>query len=237
MMSKIVALITARGGSKGIPQKNIKPLAGKPLIAWTIEAALKSRYIDQVLVSTDDPQIAQVAVDCGAEVPFLRPSELAQDTSSHISVVLHAIAWLEENEQTFPDYLLLLQPTSPLRTSDDIDRAVELALSRDARAVVSVTEMSPHPYLSKPLQADGTLGEFFSVQMDYLRRQDLPPAYALNGAVYLNKIISLKEDRTFLPAGTLAYVMPAERSMDIDTTWDFYLANLILGEKLGDDTG
>lgn len=229
---KIVTLITARGSSKGLPRKNVLPLAGKPLIAWTIEAALKSRRLNRVIVSTDDEEIAQVARQWGADVPFLRPAELAQDASPHIDVVNHAIQWLEENEKQFPEYVMLLQPTSPFRTAQDIDQAIEIAKTHQAVAVVSVCEASEHPFLSKKISPDGTLDDFVVLnRAAYLRRQDLPPAYALNGAIYLNRRESLLCDQTFLPYGTLAYVMPTERSLDIDTPWEWHLAELILKDQ------
>ncbi len=230
-MDEIVGLITARGGSKSIPRKNLMPLAGKPLIAWTIEAALASRRLSRVLVSTDDAEIAQVAASWGVEAPFTRPGELAQDATPHILVVEHAIHWLDETQGVRPEYVLLLQPTSPFRTAEDIDAAIALAEAHAAIAVVSVCEMGRHPYLAKRILADGTLADFMTTDIAYLRRQDLPPAYALNGALYLNRRESLLRDHTFLPPGTLGYVMPAERSLDMDTAWDFHLAELIFQDR------
>ena len=230
-MDEIIGLITARGGSKSMPRKNILPLAGKPLIAWTIEAARASRHLSRVLLSTDDPEIAEVAAAWGAEVPFMRPAELAGDTTPHILAVEHAIRWLEEAEGAQPEYVLMLQPTSPLRTTADIDGAIALARERDAIAVVSVSPMNRHPYLSKRILADGTLAEFVKSDIAYLRRQDLPPAYALNGALYLNRSESLLRDRTFVPPGTLAYVIPPERAQDVDTPWEFHLVEMILRNR------
>jgi CMP-N,N'-diacetyllegionaminic acid synthase len=237
-MHTVLGLITARGGSKGLPQKNIKPLVGKPLIAWTIETALQSRRLSRVMVSTDDEEIAQVARAWGAEVPFMRPDTLAQDDSSHISVVTHVIGWLEEHQRSAPDYIMLLQPTSPLRTVEDIDKAICIAQERAAVAVVSVCAIDRHPYLCKRILTDGTLTDFVSVPTDltYLRHQDLPPAYTLNGAIYLNRRESLLRDRTFVPPGTVAYIMPPERSLDIDTPWDFYLAELVVRNKYASET-
>jgi CMP-N,N'-diacetyllegionaminic acid synthase len=227
----ILGLIPARGGSKSIPRKNIKLLAGKPLIAWTIEAALQSQMLSRVIVSTDDPEIAQVAREWGAETPFLRPPELARDDSSSMSVVLHMLQWLEEQEQFSPDNVLLLQPTSPFRSSQDICAAIALAETRQARAVVSVSEAEKHPYVCKRILSDGTLVDFVASDLAYQRRQDLPPAYALNGAIYLNQCESLVRDHAFLPEGTLAYIMPVQRSLDIDTSWDWRLAELILKDQ------
>ena len=230
-MSEIVGLITARGGSKGIPRKNVKLLAGKPLITWTIEAALQSRELSRVVVSTDDDEIARVAQQWGAEVPFMRPPELAQDDSPHILVMEHAIRWLEKHDDARPDYMMLLQPTSPLRATEDIEAVIQIAEARNAVAVVGVCKADHHPYLTKRISEDGTLVDFLSNDIVYLRRQALPPAYALNGAIYLNRRESLLTNRTFVPQGTYGYIMPPERSLDIDSLWDFHLAELILKDR------
>jgi CMP-N-acetylneuraminic acid synthetase len=225
---KIVALITARGGSKAVPRKNVIPVAGKPLIAWTIEAALGCPGVSRSIVSTDDREIAEVAEKHGAEVPFLRPSELARDDSTSFDVAAHALEWLAGQDETPPDYLLLLQPTSPLRTSDDIDGAIALARERNSAAVVGVCEASPHPFLARRIEADGTLHRFIEAGGMPSRRQDFPPAYFVNGAIYLNRPASLLATRSFQPPGALAYTMPRERSLDIDTPWDVRLADLLL---------
>jgi CMP-N,N'-diacetyllegionaminic acid synthase len=227
----IIGLITARGGSKSIPEKNIKPLAGKPLIAWTIEAALRCKELSRLIVSTDDEKIAEVARHWGAEVPFMRPVELAQDDSSHISVVLHAIQWLKEKEGFCPDYIMLLQPTSPFRTAEDIMKIIQLAKDRHAIAVISVCEAARHPYKTYKIIEDGTLEYFIPSNIAYKYRQTLPKVYEENGAIYLNKRISLLRDQTFMPEGTIPYIMPQERSQDIDTLWDFYIADLVMGNR------
>lgn len=229
-MSEIIGLITARGGSKSIPHKNIKMLAGKPLLAWTIDTALQCNALSRVIVSTDDEEIAGVARKWGAEVPFIRPAEFSQDDSSHISVVLHAIRWLEE-EGNYPDYIMLLQPTSPFRTAEDIQQAIRLAEERNAVAVVSLCEVEKHPYLCKRILEDGTMSEFMKTDIGYLRRQSFPATYVENGAIYLNKRSSLLKDQTFLPEGAIAYVMPQERSLDVDTHWDWHMAELILKDQ------
>jgi CMP-N-acetylneuraminic acid synthetase len=230
---EVIGLITARGSSKSIPQKNIKMLAGKPLIAWTIEAALQCKELSRIIVSTDDEEIAKVARQWGAEVPFIRPVELAQDDSSSISVALHTIHWLEEREGFCEDYIMLLQPTSPFRTAEDIQQSIELATKHRAVAVVSVCEAEHHPYLCKRVLDDRTLADFISTDIGYLRRQDLPPAYALNGAIYLCQRMALLRDQTFFPEGTIAYVMPRERSLDVDTMWDWHVAELIMKDLYG----
>ena len=228
----VVALVTARGGSKGIPGKNVQRVAGRPLIAWTIRAARESALVRRVIVSTDDDAIARASCAAGAEVPFTRPTELAQDTSSHIGVVLHALDWLEADEGRLPDYLLLLQPTSPLRTAEDIDAAIALAAQTGAASVVGVCPAHTHPYLAKSLSPQGRLADFLTIdRRAYLRRQDLPPAYALNGAVYLTRPTILRQERTFLPADSVPYVMPAERSLDVDTLWDLNLLRLLMEDR------
>lgn len=229
-MSDIIGLITARGGSKAIPRKNVRLVAGKPLIAWTIEAASYSLRLSQLVVSTDDQEIAAIARKWGARVPFLRPAELALDNSPHIPVVVHAIEWLESHEQLRCDYVLLLQPTSPLRSGEDIENAIQLALERDADSVVSVCEAPFHPYLAKNI-VDGRLESFLPQPEGYLARQNLPKAYVINGAIYLVRRDLLMKQHTFYTERTYAYLMPPERSLDIDTPWDMYLADLILRDR------
>lgn len=228
---EILGLITARGGSKGIPHKNVKPLAGKPLIGWTIEAARQSR-LSRVVVTTDDNEIAQVSRRYSAEVPFRRPAELARDDSPHFAAVEHALRWLEREEGYHPDYVMTLQPTSPLRTAEDIDAAISVAENEQsaaqAVAVVSVYEIHPHPYWAKRIDSSGQLNNYFSDTPLDLRRQELAPAYALNGAIYLNRRQHLLENGLMTPSGAQAYVMPAWKSLDIDTLWEFELAERIL---------
>ncbi|MBN1640932.1 MAG: acylneuraminate cytidylyltransferase family protein [Anaerolineae bacterium] len=227
-MPYVVGLITARGGSKSVPRKNVRLLAGKPLIAWTIQVALVSPDLARVIVSTDDPEIAHVSRLYGAEVPFLRPQHLAQDATPHIDVVEHAIGWLTEDEGRPPEYVMLLQPTAPLRAREDIAAAIALAATHDAPGVVSVCEVERHPYLAKRILADGTTEDLIPSSIQYKRRQDLPPAFYPNGAIYLDRCAELLEHRSFWPPGTLAYVMPPERSLDLDSTWDFFLAEMVL---------
>jgi CMP-N,N'-diacetyllegionaminic acid synthase len=225
-----IGIITARGGSKGIPRKNVLPVAGKPLIAWTVEAALASGRLGRVILSTDDEEIAEAGRLFGAEVPFMRPAALARDDTSSFAVMEHALDWLEQ-DSGLPDYILLLQPTSPLRTAADINNAITLATERHSDAVVSVSECSPHPLLARTIRKDGTLEELLKAEHCYQRRQDLPPAYVINGAIYLNQPGSLRATRSFIPRGAHAYVMPPERSIDVDTPWELSLADLLLSRK------
>jgi len=232
---KVLAVIAARGGSKGLPQKNILPVVDKPLIAYSIEAALKSSLLDRTIVSTDDDEIAEVAKRFGAEIPFLRPSQLAEDDSLAQPVIAHAAQWLEEHEGYLPDYLMLLQPTSPLRTANDIDNAITIALENDADGVVGLCHTKHHPYWTKQVAEDGQISNFVPLDQAYDRRQTLPPAYAVNGAMYLVKRQVLLEQETFYTDKTYAYIMPVERSLDVDTTWDLHIAELILRDDATDD--
>lgn len=229
-LNKMLMIIPARGGSKSIPRKNIAPVAGKPLIAWTIAAALASS-LGRVIVSTDDEEIARVARDYGAEVPFLRPAQLAADDTPGIEPLLHAVTWMETNEHYAPDQVMLLQPTSPLREASDIEGAFKMLSEAGADAVVSVCEAREHPYWMKKIAEDGTATDFLPTSEEYSNRQSLPQLYRLNGAIYLVRRQVLLAERTVYPQRTLAYVMPPERSIDIDTPWDLYLLRLILANK------
>jgi len=228
---EILAVIPARGGSKGLPGKNIRRLGDKPLIAWSIEAAQGSRYVDAVIVSTDSEGIASVARSWGGHVPFIRPAELATDNTKMVDVILHAV----NSMQTFPprfSLILTLQPTSPLRTSEDIDNAVELFFAKKAKAIVSVCEMEHHPWWSNVLPADGNMKDFLPAKIRNLNRQALPTYYRLNGALYLADIGFIEQTGSFITDDTFAYLMPQERSVDIDSLLDFRLAELLLQKTL-----
>jgi len=223
----ILGLIPARGGSKGLPRKNIRPLLGKPLIAWTIEQALASKYLDMVIVSTDDEKIAEISRKYGAELPFMRPKKLATDEARGIDVVLHAMDQIEENDKPY-DLLILLQPTSPLRTSEDIDKAIELLFLKKAQTIVSVCEVDHHPYWSNILPKNGCMKDFIKAEIMNKNRQELPVFYRLNGAIYLAYWDYLKEQKSFLGKETFAYIMLQERSIDINKEIDFKLAEALM---------
>lgn len=223
---KTFALIPARGGSKGIPRKNVKMIAGKPLIVWTIEAALRSSMLDAVVVSTDDPEIADVARSAGALVPFIRPAELAQDHTPGVAPVLHALDYFPDCES-----VLLLQPTSPLRTTEDINGCLHMAIQRNAQSVVSVSEPESHPYWTYRLSDNQAL-ERLVVTEPILRRQDLPVVMTLNGALYFADANWLRKSGSLIGAETLAYVMARERSIDLDTPLDWKIAELLLKELI-----
>jgi CMP-N,N'-diacetyllegionaminic acid synthase len=212
---KVLAIIPARGGSKGVPNKNIRPLGGKPLIAWTIEAAQQSRYIDRLILSSDNLQIIEIARSYGCEAPFIRPSELAQDETPGIDPVLHAIEMLPGY-----DLIVLLQPTSPMRISEDIDRCIETCFEGENTCCVSVTEPDKSPFWMYSVDEERNLQSLFP-HIKANRRQDLPNAYVLNGAVYAADSAWLIQERKFISPTTKAYMMPSERSMDIDTLEDF----------------
>jgi CMP-N-acetylneuraminic acid synthetase len=203
------------------------------LIAWTIQAALRCPAVDRVVVSTDDDEIAHVAREHGAETPFMRPGELARDETPTMPVVIHALQELAEQGYV-PGAVILLQPTSPLRTSDDIGAAIALARERSADSVVSVTPALSHPHLAKRITPAGVLKDFIP-HPEVERRQDLEPVYALNGAIYLARREQLMAKQTFYGPMTYAYVMPPERSLDVDTAWDLHLCDLVLRDLHGAD--
>jgi N-acylneuraminate cytidylyltransferase/CMP-N,N'-diacetyllegionaminic acid synthase len=227
---EILYIIPARGGSKGLPGKNIRLLNGKPLIEYSILAAQNSKFPGKILVSTDDAEIANVAKKFGADVPFVRPAELANDTAATIDVILHAINYYKEQHVLF-DVVVLLQPTSPLRLAEDIDRAFLLMNEKNAGAVVSVCESEHHPYWTNTLPEDGSMKNFIRVEAKGKNRQQLPTNYRLNGALYISKIAVLEKQKGFIHDETVAYIMPSERSVDIDHEIDFKLAALLLNNK------
>ena len=230
----LLAVVPARGGSKGVPRKNLQELGGRPLIAWTIEAATCSRAVGRVVVTTDDEEIASESREYGAEVPFLRPAALAEDTTPSMDVIVHALDWLAENEGYAPASVVCLQPTSPFRPASDVDAAFDLFKTKRADAVVSVSEAEQHPAWMKTLDAEGRLADLVESRERADRRQDLARVYALNGAIYLARRELLLAERTWYAGRTYGYVMPRERSLDIDTPWDLHLARLIVGDTNGD---
>ena len=222
----LVALIPARGGSKGIHRKNIREFFGLPLLQWSIDAALASSSVDRVIVSTDDPEIADTAMTGGAEVPFLRPAELATDTASGISSVLHALDQLSD-----VDDLILLQPTSPLRTSSDIDAIVDLRERLGCESAVSLTPCSKHPAWMYCLGRDHSLQPVLQME-EASCRQQLPTTYVLNGALYLASRSFFLREKAFIASETAGYVMPVERSVDIDTPLDWQWAEFLKGQEV-----
>lgn len=228
---RIVCVIPARGGSKGVPRKNIKPLEGKPLIVHTIEQALKSRYIDRTIVSTEDEEIAGISLSCGAEVPFKRPQELSSDNAGTLDVLLHSIRWLEEKDKYGFDILVLLHTTAPLREVRDIDACIELMIETRADNVFSVTAAHRNPYFNMvELGLDGKVR--LSKQGSYESRQSAPPVYDMNSSIYVWwKEVLKREKKIFLDESRI-YVMPKERSIDIDDDFDFRIAEFVICKSI-----
>ncbi|WP_102273801.1 acylneuraminate cytidylyltransferase family protein [Cytobacillus massiliigabonensis] len=215
---KVLAIVPARGGSKGVPRKNVRNLAGKPLIAWTIETGKKSKYIDRVIVSSDDSEIIRISKAYGADVPFIRPKHLAEDKTPGIDPVIHALKELPDY-----DYVVLLQPTSPLRLAEDIDGCIEQLVRTKSSACVSVTESEKSPYWMYIVLENGGMKPFIPQKEVAVPRQDLPSVYMLNGAVYVAKTEWLLQTKTFVTEETTAFIMSKSRSYDIDTEEDFLL--------------
>ena len=222
-----LAIIPARSGSRGIPGKNLRILGGVPLIAHTIRAAKASGIFDRIIVSTDSPKIGEISRSFGAGVPFLRPKELATDTAGMAEVILHALDFLA-GEGTRFDAFALLQPTSPLRTGDDIRGARDLFRDRGANAVVSVCEADHPPDWCNTLPPDLSLDAFVGAGARDTRRQDLPAYYRVNGAIYLAKCEYFRKYRDWFRDGSYAFVMPRERSIDIDTPFDLELCECLM---------
>ena len=212
-------------------RKNVRPVGGKPLVAWTWEAGRAAPSVRRLLVSTDDPEVADLARAAGIDVPFRRPAALAADDTPAVEVALHALRWLEEREGYRPELLVWLQPTSPLRTADDIEKAVALLLAKRADSVVSVCPAGTHPYWMRKLDEEGRLLPLAGYADEGpRRRQDLPPVYRLNGAVYLVRREAFLRERSFFAGDVYGCVMPEERSVDVDTPWDLACADLRLKE-------
>lgn len=225
MNKTFLALIPARGGSKRLPRKNILDLCGKPLIAWSIEAALKSKYISKVVVSSDDEEILNISSKFGADT-IKRPYELANDTATTFDAIKHTINNLEKY-----DYIVLLQPTSPLRNENQIDEAIELLEEKKADAIVSVSEMDHSPLWSNILPEDGNMRGFLREEILNKRSQDLEKYYRLNGAVYICKTDKLLENKSFfLKDNIFAYIMDRKSSIDIDEEIDFEIAKVLINK-------
>lgn len=223
----ITALIPARGGSKRLPGKNIKLLCGKPLIAWTIETAKASTYIDSVIVSTDDIEIKEISEKFGAEVPFIRPDYLSHDTASSFDVIKHAIEFL--NIDKSKHLIVLLQPTSPLRTVAELNQALEFFLKKTADGVVSISETEHSPMWSNTLPNDGCMSNFIRPEVQGKRSQDLPKFFRLNGSIYIYETLALLEQaKIFFDENVYGFETSLDTAVDIDTALDFLVAETIL---------
>lgn len=221
----LLAIIPARFGSKGIPRKNIMDLCGKPMIQYSIEAAIGSKYIDEILISTDDDAVTEIASKMGLECKYRRPEELAQDTTSMVDVVDHALKWFKSERGFLPDNIILLQPTSPLRNLYDVDRSIELFQESHVQSLISVHKLSEHPF--ECIKKDGGDWKFLAEPPNHVtRRQDFKEDfYFINGAIYLiNTSLFLSEKFFFIKGQALLYEMPRERGIDIDSMNDLIVA-------------
>jgi CMP-N,N'-diacetyllegionaminic acid synthase len=231
---RVLALVPARRGSKGLPMKNIRLLHGKPLLAWPIEAARGSRHVDRVVISTDDAEFAALAINAGADAPFLRPAELASDTAPSIGFILHAIDTLEAAGDHY-DYLVLLEPTSPLTEGHDVDAALETLVARraDADAIVGVSALvSSHPAFAVRLDAKGLARPFAAPSFGQLpRRQDIEPLYSLDGSLYASTTEALRREHGFCHERTLPYVTPRYKSFEVDDLVDFICIEALLAQR------
>ena len=229
---RILGLTLARGGSKSVPRKNIKPLAGLPLIGYTIAEALKSKFITRYIVSTDDEEIQQVAIQCGAEAPFLRPSEFSTDNASSVSAMQHAVDWVEQQEGVEYDYIVELMCTNPMKTVDDIDASIKKLMSTKADSVIAVHQLEDHhPARIKKIIND-KITDFCIPEIPESRRQDLKPeAYIRSGSIYaLKRDYLMIEGKRYGSDNSRPYILPEERAVNIDTEVDFMIAELMLNK-------
>ena len=224
----MLAIIPARGGSKGILGKNIKLLCGKPLIVYTIEAAMAAKSIDRVILSTDDLEIAKIAGKYDVDIPFMRPAHLAQDDSLAIDNYMYTVDRLNAESSNQYDDFIVLQPTSPFRTAADIDKAIELFHDKKADSVISVCEAFHPPVWAKRMAPSGVLKDYFDIDIGNKNRQELEKAYMPNGAIFILKLSLLKNLYSYYSANTYGFIMSPERSIDIDTPLDFKFAEFLM---------
>ena len=230
--NSFLAIVPARGGSKGLPGKNIKELCGKPLVAWSIEAGLKSKYVDEVMVSTDDEKIAEISKKHGANVPFLRPSDLASDTATTFDAVKHTIDYYKNELKKEFDYIVLLEPTSPLREVCDIDRAIEILLESKADSIVGICKTeSQNPAFLVSKDEKGLIAGYENKDMRVLRRQEIKDVYFFEGTIYVSKTDVLLDKKTFYHDNTIGYEVPKYKSLEIDDIDDFVMVEAIMNYK------
>jgi len=222
-------VIPARGGSKGLPGKNLRMLGALSLIGQAIASARESKLLTRVIVSTDSPEIAEEARRHGGEVPFMRPAELASDQAGMVPVLQHAVRWLESNAKARPDLIVTLQPTSPFRTGVEIDETIRKVIETGSDSAQTLSEASYHPFFMKTLDGDRTVA-LFPDGHKYVRRQDAPPVYQPSGAVYVTRYAMLMDHGHVLGEDNRGVVQGFEASVNIDTEWDFLLAELLLRE-------
>jgi CMP-N-acetylneuraminic acid synthetase len=235
---KVLAIIPARGGSKGLPGKNIKELCGKPVVAWSIEQTLKSKYVDNVFVSTDSEEIAKIAKEFGANVPFLRPAKLAADDSPTSDAILHVLEQLSMKGKSY-DYVALLEPTSPLRKSNDIDDAISMIVQNtDTDCLVSVGKVHmEHPMIVKKIDAKGFAAPYISNIAKIHQRQQTDKAYFPYGVIYISKVSEFKKNRTFYTEKTMPYFIERWQNYEIDDELDFMIIEQIMKIKMEEING
>jgi CMP-N,N'-diacetyllegionaminic acid synthase len=226
----ILAIVPARGGSKGLPRKNVKNFCGKPLINWTIEAGQKSKYIDNLIVSSDDLEISDTAISAGAEVPFVRPLDLSTDQTKTIDVLLHAYNTYTQLVNKNFDLVVLLEPTSPLRRVDDIDNAIEQLVQKTSMtSIVGIARVeSQHPSFLLELSEEGAFKPYLEHSPEGIRRQDLSPLYYPEGTIYVSWAKTLFEEKTFYQKKTMGFLMPSWRAIEIDDEYDFIKAEALM---------
>ncbi len=231
---KVLAVIPARGGSKGLTKKNLRSLCGKPLVSWAISAATDNKYVDRTIISTDDKKIAKVAESFGAEIPFIRPTDIAGDDASSMDVVLHAVNELEEKGDFF-SYVVMLEPTSPMTEPNDINKALfKLHSSRDvADAIVGVSLVeATHPEFDIQLDVNNLIKPYMAKNFTNLpRRQDIEDIYFLEGSLYISTVSDFKNNKSFYHSRTLGYVVPRWKSIEIDDYLDLIIAETIINNK------
>ena len=232
--ARILGLIPAKGASVRFARKNILPLGDRPLLAWTVEAARESGLIDRLIVSTEDEEIAAVARDLGAEVPFMRPAHLARDPAGVVEVALHALDMLEARGESYRTIIIML-PTCPFRSAGDIRSAYELFREKNATCLMSVSPFSHTPFAAMRLDKDGYLSPYFP-ECAGRKSQKMPAAYRPNGALHILSVETLRRERSYFVQPLVGYLMPLERSFDIDTAMDLQSAELFLAMKTRDDS-
>ena len=227
----VLGVVPARGGSKGVPGKNIRPVLGKPLIAYAIECGLESPSVDHLIVTTDSPQIASIAREYGADVPFMRPAELSADTTPMLPVLLHAITEAEGHYNEKVDAIVLLDPTGPLRAVDDVEQCIKLLRDSSCDAVVSGNTAHRNPYFNMAVQNNGYVRLMAQASEPVGRRQDCPVVYDLNTVVWVYSRRAIMEERARIPERTLLYLVSPERAIDIDTDLDFEILEFLMSRR------
>ncbi len=232
----VLFIITARGGSKGVPKKNIKVLGKLPLISYKIIAAQKCRYTGRIIVSTDDKEIEEVSKKYGAEVPFIRPDELSTDEASSVDVVIHAMNWISQNSEDIYDYVCLLEPSSPFASYKDLNEALWLIEENDADTLLGMKEVDVTTNFIHSLDKNGKLSEFYYAVKDLksIRRQDQKKEYTMNGCIYIAKWNYFLKNKSFHSENSIPYIMPEESSIEIDTLLDYEVACKVVEKGLID---